>query len=232
MLEWVHRRTMRRRVFVVGAGAALFLLTFVLGRGWYRSHLAAAELEKLRSRGVPTNHIELNDLVAIAPGAPDATAVWMKPIRGSWAPIRAHAWDWPICAYEGDLPPPPGTEWRALPVEAGYVRNQSSFYQLINDALRTEGKCCYVCDYRLDGNPIPHIRGLRSIHQMLALRAFVRAHQGNISAAADDLLGMLEAAETLRPEPSLHAQILSSRSSLFIASQPLCNFSFFSARPR
>lgn len=201
----------RHRVAAVVCMIALLLLGWFVGRSRYRNQLAAQRIAALHERGLPTNATELNTYVAPHPGEPNATAAWMVPIKGSAPAFRAHPGEWPVSSYEESLPPTPDLDWPSLPTEAKYVQRQATIYQAIDQALATEGGCYYVDDYRPEWISIPHVGGLRRISELLVLRAFVHAHEGDMPAAAGDLLAALQAAETLDKEPILYSQILRAR---------------------
>jgi hypothetical protein len=109
---------------------------------------------------------------------------------------------------DGYLPPPPGEEWDELDEATQYVAKHASFYQLIDTAIATPGRCVYVTDFRPGGIALRHIDGIRSVSRVLALRAFVNAHRGYSAAAVSDIRGLFVMAETLKSEALISSPLV------------------------
>lgn len=204
LAAWLSSRRALAAVSVIG----FLLVSAYLVRGLWRSYLVGKELASLRRQGIPTTAEELNTFVAIPPGEPNATAAWNKPIN-SWATaIGMHPWGFRMLDYEGEFPPSPGTAWDELDRAKAYLTKHAAYYKLIDDAVATVGACCYISDYKSDDVLLPHVDAMRPIVRHLALRAFVRAHQGDHDGALGDIQAMISAAESFKDEPIMITQLV------------------------
>lgn len=191
--------------FVVGV--------YFLGTGWWKARLVSQELARLHAAGIPTNAQELNEFVAIPPGEANATAAWMKPIMMvNGGAIGRPPYGFAVLDKSGHYPPRTDEEWPDLRRAEQYIVKHQALFDAIDRAVATPGTCCFVADYTGDDIMLPHVDALRPISKQLAMRTFVRVHQGRLEEAINGLEAMVESAESMKSEPIMVTQ--SVRSSL------------------
>jgi hypothetical protein len=211
MLSSLARWSWFRKVAALAA-VGLLVLGGVYGvRRVARMQQADAELKLLAEQGMPTDSDSLNEFVALPPGEPDATGVWMAALGGMRSKIRSHPLGVRLMEEPDYLPPSPMDDWADLDAAAKYVFNPASSLARIDVALATPGQCVYVTDFRPEGFALGHLGDLRAMSRLLALRAFVHARHGDMKAAVGDLQGMVRASETLKGEPLLASQLVRVR---------------------
>lgn len=208
MLKRIRNLAAKHRLLTLVGTVGLLLVAGYFAHGLWRLYLVEGELKQLRSQGIPTSAEELNAFVTIPPDEPNATAAWMKPINGWRAAIGTHPWGFRLLDSTGEFPPAPGEEWCDCERAEQYIAKHAAYFQLIDAAVATEGRCCFVADYAPDNVSLPHVDALRLIVKHLALRAFVRAHNGDRGGALRDLQAMIFAAESLRHEPIMISQLV------------------------
>jgi hypothetical protein len=211
MLSSVARWSRFRKGSALVAVGLVILVGAYVARRVARMQQAAAELKLLTDLGMPTNGKALSDFVTLPPGDLDATGVWMAALGGMRARIRSHPLGVRLMEDADYLPPSPMEEWADLNAAAEYFFDPASSLAGIDAALASPGKCVYVSDFRPEGFGLGHLGDLRAMSRLIALRAFVHAHHGDLKATVGDLQGMVRISETLKREPLLASQLVRTR---------------------
>jgi hypothetical protein len=167
------------------------------------------ELARLRALGEPTTAEELDAFYARPPADQDVTPLLLAAL----APLEGPA-------YEGDtkgLPivgedipiPPPGQPWKEQAAVEKLLAKYAESLKNLHEAARRGGAARYPVKFQ-DGQDmlLPHAQSLRQGARLLKLEAHVRAHRGDAHGAAESILAIIAAGESLREEPILVCQLV------------------------
>lgn len=198
----------RRRRRLAGVGAVgVVLVGFIIGRAGWQRWLVSQELARIWAAGEPASAEDLAASYRVSADVPDATAAWQQPLMAiNGGILGRYPYGFAILDHEA-LPPPPGNDWRGLNRAEKYLAKHAALMEQIDRAAATPGLCRYLEDFSGGYQTLlPHVQWMSLVTRLVALRAHVRAHQGDASGAMSDVLTILRAAETLGREPVMVTQ--------------------------
>ncbi len=201
----------RKRLLIAGAIAVaasplVGLVLFAL----FRTSELNQKIAELRSQGLPTNAVELNDWYAVPTDVADTTGLWLAATTAATnaeSDPRTAMID--FTGRASTSVPAPGNEWAELEICKTFLNDRESDIQLIMRAADAGGMARYPVDFR-DGLDaiLPAQQQTRGLARLLALRAHVRAHEGLHSEVLKDIKATFAVSDSLRGEPILISQLI------------------------
>ena len=175
------------------------------GFWWVQSSALERRYAEMRAAGYLVTLEELNDYCALPPGVEDNTDLWLKAIRLVTATPRnvKLTTSLPIVG-DGPEIPPVGQPWAEHDLVVTYLDDYAEALTALHDAADAGGGVRYPHDMRKGISLLlPEVQALRQCARLLCLEAHVRAHNGDLSGAADSLRALLAVGKTLEREPIL-----------------------------
>ncbi len=183
------------------------VITFVLGWGllwWVQSSALERRYAEIRAAGHPVTLEELNDYYVLPADVEDNTKLWLEAIRLVTA--TSSNVDEMKLPMVGDGPniPPAGQPWAEHGLVVAYLSDHAGALTALHQAADAGGGVRNPHDMR-DGYSLllPEVQALRQCARLLSLEAHVRAHDGDLSGAADSLRATFAVGKTLEREPIL-----------------------------
>lgn len=163
----------------------------------------------LRSRGLPTNTVELNDYYSVPPDVIDTTELWIAATTAvKNAGIEQRAAKIPIVGLGPTPVPEPGKEWAELEISRTFLEELDGELQHIRRAADAGGMARYPVDFTSGWNAVlTAIQEIRVIARLLTLSAHVHAHDGQGSKVLNDVATIFAVSDSLRGEPLLVSQL-------------------------
>ena len=187
------------------------VIPLTLGFVWYQGESALdAQLETLRAEGLPTTAKEINAFYVVADGVRDTTGLWVNAIGAVQAAnLRTRAGDLPIVGTGSATVPEPGEPWADRDAARTFLDGLRIELQEIRKAAAAGGQVRFPVDFSAGIETLlPHTQESREIARLLALDAYVSAHEGDTQQAFDDLRGIFALSDALRGEPTLISQLV------------------------
>jgi hypothetical protein len=181
--------------------------------------LVRDELERIRAENLPATPAEAESYYSIPEGRDDISEIWVQAIgtevTGPFnsAMMRLNESEAAGLPYVGSdtaaVVTLPGEVWPALPAAKAYLSHYEEALLKVHLASRQSGGVRYPVRVA-DGFSalLPFTQSLRTPSRLLRLQALVRAHEGDADGAADSLMAILKAAETLENEPFMISSLV------------------------
>lgn len=187
------------------------LILFALGGVWYGGQMTLeSELAVLKGQNRPTSAREINNYYVVPEGIADTTDLWVAAIdavrvanlgsRGSTLPIVGN----------GPSPvPAPGEGWAELDQARAFVNELETERETVLRAAKAGGQARFPVDFSAGINTLlPYTQEARGVARLLALDAFVSAHDGKGGRALEDVQGIFALSDALRGEPTIISQLV------------------------
>jgi hypothetical protein len=211
MNEDVKGPRSRKRLLIAGAiaFAASPLVALVLF-ALFRTSELNQKIAELRSQGLPTDAVELNDWYTVPTDVADTTGLWLAATTlATNAESDPRTAMIPFAGRASTSVPAPGNEWAELEICKTFLNDRESDIQLIMRAADAGGMARYPVDFR-DGLDaiLPAQQQTRNLARLLALHAHVQAHEGQHSEVLKDIKAIFAVSDSLRGEPILISQLI------------------------
>jgi len=200
-------------IVLAGVGVAA-LIGILLCAGLFVSGRQAGqeverELARLRAAGEPATAEDLDAFYARPPADQDVTSLFLAALAPLEGPaFESDAKGLPIVGESIPIPPP-GQPWAEQPAVEKLLAKYADSLEKLHEAARRGGAARYPVKFEDGENMLlPDAQALRVAARLLALEAHVRAHRGDPNGAAESILAMLAAGESLRDEPILVSQLV------------------------
>lgn len=196
---------------MAGVSAVVLISLVLLGLfSIFSSSRLNQRIANLRSRGLPTNTVELNDYYSVPPDVTDTTELWVAATTAvKNAGIEQRAAKIPIVGMGPTPVPEPGKEWAELEISRTFLAELDAELQLIRHAADAGGMARYPVDFTLGLNAVLTAQQeVRTVARLLTLSTHVHAHAGQDSEALKDLTGICAASDSLRGDPILISQLV------------------------
>jgi len=187
------------------------VVPLILGYLWYQGQSALdSELEVLRAEGLPTTAKEINAFYVVPDGVRDTTELWVNAIGAvQSANLRTRAGELPIVGTGSAPVPEPGEPWADLDAARMFLDGLKFELQEIHKAAAAGGQVRFPVDFSAGIETLlPHTQESREIARILALDAYVSAHEGDTQRSLEDLRGIFALSDALRGEPTLISQLV------------------------
>ncbi|HTI50523.1 MAG TPA: hypothetical protein VL475_06220 [Planctomycetaceae bacterium] len=187
------------------------LILFALGGVWYGGQSALdSHLSILKGQGLPTTAREINDYYVVPEGTADTTELWVAAIdavRGARLDVRGSTL--PIVGNGPAPVPAPGEAWAELDQVRAFVGELEPERQTILHAAKAGGQARFPVDFSAGINTLlPYTQEARGVARLLALDAFVSAHDAKGVRALEDVVGIFALSDALRGEPTIISQLV------------------------
>ncbi|HEY2838952.1 MAG TPA: hypothetical protein VGJ26_07380 [Pirellulales bacterium] len=193
----------RKRWWFAGA-LAVVSLAVILQVVKNRSEIAR-QLAAIRDRGEPTNLAELELYYKSPPPDQDVTQIWREgavPIAAATTYQAARR-----IPFFGDVGAPPllGEPWPEIERSRQLLQSNAVALQKLHDAAARGGQARYPIGLaaQLDNSQL-----LRNAARCLALEANVRAHDGDLSGAAESIRTGLLLSQSMAEAPTSISQLI------------------------
>ncbi|MEZ6034661.1 MAG: hypothetical protein R3C17_16325 [Planctomycetaceae bacterium] len=176
----------------------------------FRTSELNLKIAELRSQGLPTSAVELNDWYAVPPDVADTTGLWLAATTAvTNAEMDPRTTIMPFVGKGPTPVPAPGHEWAELGICKTFLDDRDTEIQLIMHAADAGGMARYPVDFR-DGLDaiLSAQQQTRGLARFLALRAHVHAHEGRHSEVLKDIKAIFAVSDSLRGEPLLISQLI------------------------
>ncbi len=211
MNEHTTNAQSRKRLLMAVVSAVVLISLVSLGLfSMFSSSRLNQRLADLRSRGLPTNAVELNAYYSVPPDVTDTTELWIAATTAvKNAGIEQRAAKIPIVGLGPTPVPEPGKEWTELEISRTFLEELDAELQLIRRAADAGGMARYPVDFTLGLNAVLTAQQeVRTVARLLTLSAHVHAHTGQDSEAMKDVTGICAASDSLRGDPILISQLV------------------------
>lgn len=156
-------------------------------------------LEVLAVAGFPTSKAEME--AAYQPTDDNPGPLWIAAGQSLSQNIDQSM---PWIGTEGEVPPPPGSQWDKLPDARDYLNRRENDLQTLYEAAGLDGLARY--DHSVA--QIPLLQNHRQLARVLSIAAYVHAHDGDIAAVSRDIRTGLKVAHSLSDEPTYMTQLV------------------------
>lgn len=183
----------------------------VLAAVWYAGKRAVdSDLAALRGKGLPTAGHEVNEFYAVEEGATDTTGLWVNAILAvKSANAGQKTGDLPIVGTGEGPVPVPGEEWSRLDDARKLLEGMEAEFQLLRKATAAGGQARFPVDFSAGINTLlPLTQDARGAARVLALDAYVSAHDGQGARTLEDLRGLFALSDAMQREPCLISQLV------------------------
>jgi hypothetical protein len=174
----------------------------------FRRELVREE-QRIRAAGEPLDGAELNAWYRRIPeGESDLTPKYLAMLAS--LPDQDQKPDSKgIPHFDLNDAPLPGEPWPDIDRSEAFLAHYEETFSLLAEATSQQGVVRYPLDFREGINlKLDHAQQLRLLAGLCRLRAESLCHRGDYAAAAESLIELIRAAETLRDEPVIVTQFL------------------------
>ena len=210
MNEHTRNAQSRKRLLMAGVSAVVLISLVSLGLfSIFSSSRLNQRLADLRSRGLPTNAVELNAYYSVPPDVTDTTELWVAATTAiKNAGIEQRVAKIPIVGLGPTPVPEPGKEWAELEISRTFLEELDGELQHIRRAADARGMARYPVDFTLGLNAVlTAIQEVRTVARLLTLRAHVHAHDGEDSETFKDVTAIFTVSDSLRGNPIVISQL-------------------------
>lgn len=203
-------RQSRSKLWIILFGVAA-LLPLGLGLLWYYGVTTLdSDLAALRATGLPATARELNEFYVVPAGVPDTTEVWVRAILAvQAAKLSERGSTLPLIGSGPSPIPVPGQPWAELEATRKLLGECGAELQAIRAAAAAGGQARFPIDLSAGIHTLlPLTQESRQVARVLALDAWVSAHDGNGTRTLEDVKGIFALSDALRGEPLLISQLV------------------------
>lgn len=191
-------------VVVIAMPSVLTVIVLLSGANRY-----AEKLAELRAQDRPTNLKELVAAYYVLPdGTPSATDQWVAAIQSlDQASIEAVV---DVLPYIGNPDAAkPGDDWAELQAAQKFVAEQAGTYQLIREAIATEGAIQFDAPFSINAatSSIQQVQDLRQLTRLLCLDSAVAFEGQDYDRVYKNTLGIFSMVNACRFEVTFLGQL-------------------------
>lgn len=205
-----HKLRPKSKLLAISIGVVA-MMVLALGGLWYYGLTALdSDLAALRAQGMPATVREVNAFYVVPSDVADTTELWVHAIDSvRLANLSVRGNTLPLIGNGPSPIPVPGETWAELEATRTLLGECAAEMQAIRKAAAAGGQVRFPVDFSAGINTLlPYTQEARQVARVLALDAWVSAHEGKGAQVLDDVRGIFALSDAMRGEPTLISQLV------------------------